>query len=308
MDGRRIRRARHGGALGGCGKRPDVTRGASPGGRGSAAHTRSRGRGACRGGPSRGAPARPACGGRRPTRVAAGGSSAPCRAAWARRSLWTDGRPTSCGGASGPVRGGAAGTKAPCLVRQVVSPSAAPQDGDLAAVLSRSAGRRPPFRAASRFRPFRPPAAARPFRALHLFAAIDPHASHARLAGRGACVFRASLARRARRGGGPRPRVRASPGPYRMSHAVLLLALLRVRHALRRARPCAATGILQDWPRSAEASIGRERTRLPVAAKIALHTAGAIGGTATSPTPPGFSLLSTMCVATRGISFIRSGW
>jgi hypothetical protein len=34
--------------------------------------------------------------------------------------------------------------------------------------------------------------------------------------------------------------------------------------------------------------IGSARTRMPVAAKIALATAGATGGTHGSPSPPGF--------------------
>src|SRR3989441_7837392 len=38
--------------------------------------------------------------------------------------------------------------------------------------------------------------------------------------------------------------------------------------------------------------IGRCRMRLPVAAKIALHNAGAIGGTPGSPTPPSGALES----------------
>ena len=39
---------------------------------------------------------------------------------------------------------------------------------------------------------------------------------------------------------------------------------------------------------------GNSRTRFPVAAKIALHTAGANGGTPGSPTPAGGASLSTM--------------
>ncbi len=46
--------------------------------------------------------------------------------------------------------------------------------------------------------------------------------------------------------------------------------------------------------------------RLPVAAKIASATAGAIGGTPGSPTPPGASLLCTMCTSTFGISFMAN--
>lgn len=51
---------------------------------------------------------------------------------------------------------------------------------------------------------------------------------------------------------------------------------------------------------------GRLRTRLPVAAKIALATAGAMGGTAGSPAPPDFSRLGTTCASTTGISSMRS--
>src|SRR5579863_38002 len=39
---------------------------------------------------------------------------------------------------------------------------------------------------------------------------------------------------------------------------------------------------------------GSSRTRLPVAAKIALHRAGTNGGTPGSPTPAGGAVLSTM--------------
>lgn len=43
---------------------------------------------------------------------------------------------------------------------------------------------------------------------------------------------------------------------------------------------------------------GNSRTRFPVAAKIALQMAGAIGGTPGSPTPAGGAKLSTMCTST----------
>jgi hypothetical protein len=52
--------------------------------------------------------------------------------------------------------------------------------------------------------------------------------------------------------------------------------------------------------------IGKRRMRLPVAAKIALATAGASGGTPGSPTPPAGALLERMCTSTTGISFILS--
>jgi hypothetical protein len=55
------------------------------------------------------------------------------------------------------------------------------------------------------------------------------------------------------------------------------------------------------------ALIGRLRTRLPVAAKTALVTAGTIDGVVASPIPPGFSWLSTMWTSTTGISSMRRG-
>ena len=49
--------------------------------------------------------------------------------------------------------------------------------------------------------------------------------------------------------------------------------------------------------------------RLPVAAKIALHSAGANGGTPTSPIPPGTASLSTMWTwVSRGAAFMRATW
>src|SRR3981189_3951817 len=55
---------------------------------------------------------------------------------------------------------------------------------------------------------------------------------------------------------------------------------------------------LRGW-----SAMGRRRIRLPVAAKIALPSAGAIGGTPGSPTPPGGASLSTMytCVLWRDV-------
>ena len=58
--------------------------------------------------------------------------------------------------------------------------------------------------------------------------------------------------------------------------------------------------------RLTRASAAAARSRLPVAAKTAFATAGAIGGVPGSPTPPVFSRLSTMCTSTFGISFMRS--
>src|SRR4029077_18484390 len=52
-------------------------------------------------------------------------------------------------------------------------------------------------------------------------------------------------------------------------------------------------------------SIGNLRIRFPVAAKTALATAGAKGGTPVSPMPPGTSLLAMMCTSISGASLIR---
>ncbi len=52
---------------------------------------------------------------------------------------------------------------------------------------------------------------------------------------------------------------------------------------------------------------GSDRMRLPVAAKIALHSAGANGGSPGSPTPPGGASLSTMTTSmTAGASGSRA--
>ena len=53
---------------------------------------------------------------------------------------------------------------------------------------------------------------------------------------------------------------------------------------------------------------GSERMRLPVAAKIALHSAGATTATGGSPTPPQKPPLGTMTVSTLGICASRSIW
>src|SRR6185437_15955806 len=52
--------------------------------------------------------------------------------------------------------------------------------------------------------------------------------------------------------------------------------------------------------------MGSVRKRFPVAAKTAFATAGAIGGKPGSPTPPGASVLGTMCTSITGISDMRS--
>src|ERR1700692_562209 len=51
---------------------------------------------------------------------------------------------------------------------------------------------------------------------------------------------------------------------------------------------------------------GSARMRWPVAAKIALHKAGASGGTGGSPTPPQKSPLGTITLTTSGASAMRS--
>ncbi len=51
---------------------------------------------------------------------------------------------------------------------------------------------------------------------------------------------------------------------------------------------------------------GKLLTLFPVSVKSAFITAGAIGGTPGSPTPPIFSVLSSICTSTCGISFMRS--
>src|SRR5579863_1884269 len=53
--------------------------------------------------------------------------------------------------------------------------------------------------------------------------------------------------------------------------------------------------------------IGSARIRFFVAAKIALQSAGAIGGTDGSPIPVGTSTLGTAYTSTAGVSSIRSG-
>src|SRR2546425_12707544 len=51
---------------------------------------------------------------------------------------------------------------------------------------------------------------------------------------------------------------------------------------------------------------GSLRIRFPVAAKIALASAGAVTAVPGSPIPPGGSRLRTRCTSIRGVSFIRS--
>ncbi|MCY1291118.1 hypothetical protein D9M70_402940 [compost metagenome] len=58
--------------------------------------------------------------------------------------------------------------------------------------------------------------------------------------------------------------------------------------------------------RSSCGSIGSERSRLPVAAKMAFTTAGAMITVDTSPRPPGDSPLLIMCVSMGGTSLMRS--
>src|SRR6266851_2294273 len=53
------------------------------------------------------------------------------------------------------------------------------------------------------------------------------------------------------------------------------------------------------------ARMGRRRRRFPVAAKIALHRAGATTGNPGSPMPVGSSLLMTTCTSIFGVSLMR---
>src|SRR5258705_359866 len=59
---------------------------------------------------------------------------------------------------------------------------------------------------------------------------------------------------------------------------------------------------------NAVVSIGSFRKRLPVAAKIALVTAGGIAEVPHSPIPPGGSELWTMWTSMAGASFMRKIW
>src|ERR1700720_4373494 len=59
---------------------------------------------------------------------------------------------------------------------------------------------------------------------------------------------------------------------------------------------------------NAVVSIGSFRKRLPVAAKIALVTAGTMAEVPGSPIPPGGSKLWTMWISIAGASFMRSIW
>jgi hypothetical protein len=59
---------------------------------------------------------------------------------------------------------------------------------------------------------------------------------------------------------------------------------------------------------SAVVSTGSFRRRLPVAAKIALATAGTIAEVPGSPIPPGGSELWTIWTSMAGASFMRSIW
>ena len=64
--------------------------------------------------------------------------------------------------------------------------------------------------------------------------------------------------------------------------------------------------ILLQAVRAAEK--GSTRKRLPVAAKMALATAGPIGATSGSPTPVGASVEGTIWTSTFGMSSMRKTW
>ena len=71
--------------------------------------------------------------------------------------------------------------------------------------------------------------------------------------------------------------------------------------------PCHRVESARVTPCAHTRRTGRSRTRLPVAAKIALQMAGAIGGTPGSPTPAGGASLATMCTRVlSGASFMRA--
>ena len=75
------------------------------------------------------------------------------------------------------------------------------------------------------------------------------------------------------------------------------------------ARPGAIPTSSSQLPSSyanSSARIGNCRILFPVAAKIALHTAGAMPGVLASPIPPGAAWLGTICTSTLGISSMRT--
>jgi hypothetical protein len=65
---------------------------------------------------------------------------------------------------------------------------------------------------------------------------------------------------------------------------------------------------VHDGSFNAAVSTGSFRKRFPVAAKIALVTAGTIAEVPASPIPPGGSVFWTMYTSTAGASFMRSTW
>src|SRR4029077_13663363 len=69
-------------------------------------------------------------------------------------------------------------------------------------------------------------------------------------------------------------------------------------------------GPARAWAGRAPArSNGSVCSRIPVAARTALATAGAIGGVPGSPTPEGGFVEGTMCTSiARGMSLMRSTW
>ncbi len=88
----------------------------------------------------------------------------------------------------------------------------------------------------------------------------------------------------------------------------------RLRHPV---LPGRATGRSASWHRGhrpmrahlayakSSGRIGSFRSRFPVAAKMALATAGITEGVLASPIPPGAAWLGTMCTSTTGISSMR---
>ena len=72
-------------------------------------------------------------------------------------------------------------------------------------------------------------------------------------------------------------------------------------------RPATSGGWCYYTPFDGVSENGRDRKRLPVAAKIAFEIAGASVGTPGSPTPVGGAPEATICTSIFGMSLIRRG-
>ncbi len=84
--------------------------------------------------------------------------------------------------------------------------------------------------------------------------------------------------------------------------------LARTHPAHARLKPQGVALVTHTGCFNAAVSTGSCRKRLPVAAKIALVTAGTIAEVPASPIPPGGSELWTMWTSTAGASFMRRIW